>query len=123
MARVLYIEDNDDNIFMLRSRLTKRGFDVLVARDGQAGVEAAAADPPDIIIIDLGLPILDGWEATRQIKANPNSAHVPVIALSAHAMREDVDRALAAGCDDYEAKPVSFARLLEKMNSLLEGAS
>ena len=118
MTRILYVEDNDDNIFMLESRLKHRGYDVKIARDGADGVAMAATEQPDLIVMDLGLPVMDGWEATRRIKADPATAHIPVIALSAHAMADDAAQAKAAGCDEYEPKPVSFARLLSKIQAL-----
>ena len=116
--KVLYVEDNDDNVFMLRSRLTRAGFAELVANDGAAGVAMAASERPDVILMDLSLPVLDGWEATRLIKAAPETCHIPVIALSAHAMSGDREKALAAGCDDFDTKPVELQRLLEKIRAL-----
>lgn len=121
MSRLLYVEDNDDNVYMLRSRLTRRGFTVLVAADGAAGVAAAAQERPDLILMDLSLPVLDGWEATRRIKAQPATCHIPVIALTAHAMAGDRERALEAGCDDFDTKPVELERLLTKIRALLPG--
>lgn len=119
MTRILYVEDNDDNIFMLSRRLKRHGFEVLVARDGAAGVEAAKAERPDLILMDLGLPVLDGWGATRALKADPATRAIPVIALSAHAMSDDRARALEAGCDEYDVKPVELPRLLAKIAALL----
>ena len=119
MARILYVEDNEDNVYMLTRRLTRRGYDVLVARDGEEGVEMATREQPALILMDLSLPGLDGWEATRQIKTDPVTRHIPIIALSAHAMPGDREGALAAGCDEYESKPIEFARLLEKMHIFL----
>ena len=121
MPRILYVEDNDDNIYMLQNRLKRQGFDVLIARDGASGVETARAERPDLVLMDLGLPVLDGWEATRLLKANPATCDIPVIALSAHAMSGDRALALEAGCDDYDAKPVDLARLLGKIAALLPG--
>lgn len=121
MTRVLYVEDNDDNAFMLSSRLRKRGFAVTVAVDGEKGVAAALTERPDIIIMDLHLPVLDGFEATRRLKADPATSAIPVIALSAHAMAQHRDQALAAGCDDYDTKPVDLDRLVGKLNKLLAG--
>ena len=115
---ILYVEDNEDNVYMLKSRLTRRGFTVLIARDGAEGVSLAAAEQPDLVLMDLSLPVLDGWEATRRIKADPRTRHIPVIALTAHAMAGDREKALAAGCDDFDTKPVEFQRLLGKMNAL-----
>jgi two-component system, cell cycle response regulator DivK len=119
MARILYVEDNDDNVYMLKNRLERRGHAVLVARDGRAGVEAARAELPDLILLDLGLPVLDGWEAARLLKADERTRAIPVIALSAHAMAGDRAHALEAGCDDYDTKPVDFARLLGRIEALL----
>jgi two-component system, cell cycle response regulator DivK len=119
MARILYVEDNDDNVYMLKNRLERRGHAVLVARDGKAGVEAARAERPDLILLDLGLPVIDGWEATRLLKADERTRAIPVIALSAHAMAGDRAHALEAGCDDYDTKPVDFARLLVRIEALL----
>jgi two-component system cell cycle response regulator DivK len=116
--KVLYVEDNDDNIFMLRNRLRRAGYEVVVAMDGVQGVAAAAAEKPDIILMDLSLPQLDGWEATRRIKAAPETKHIPVIALTSHAMMGDHEKALAAGCDDFDTKPVELPRLLKKIRSL-----
>ena len=115
--KILYVEDNKDNVYMLRSRLTRRGFTVLVASDGAEGVLLAAAEQPELILMDLSLPVLDGWEATRRIKADPNTRHIPIIALTAHAMAGDREKALAAGCDDFDTKPVEFQRLLAKMEA------
>jgi two-component system cell cycle response regulator DivK len=119
MARILYVEDNDDNVYMLKNRLERRGHAVLVARDGRAGVEAARAERPDLVLLDLGLPVLDGWEAARLLKADERTRAIPVIALSAHAMAGDRAHALEAGCDDYDTKPVDFARLLVRIEALL----
>ena len=122
--KILYVEDNEDNIYVLRNRLTRAGFTILVATDGAQGVAMAAAERPDLVIMDLGLPVLDGWEATRRLKAAPETSAIPVIALSAHAMTGDREKALAAGCDDFDTKPVELPRLLEKIRGLLpkEGA-
>ena len=119
MPKILYVEDNEDNIFMLARRLEQQGFEVLVARDGEEGVAMAAAEAPDLILMDLGLPVLDGWAATRRLKAGPETRAIPVIAISAHAMDGDREKALAAGCDDYDTKPVSLPRLLEKVRAAL----
>ena len=121
--KILYVEDNEDNIFMLKSRLTRAGHTVVVARDGAQGVAMAASERPDIILMDLSLPVLDGWQATRQIKAGPDTGHIPVIALTANAMAGDREKALAAGCDDYDTKPVELTRLLEKIKQLAERAA
>ena len=119
MAKILYVEDNEDNVYMLESRLRRQGFEVAIAPDGERGVEAAHIDPPDLILMDLSLPGVDGWEATRRLKALPETKAIPVIALSAHAMEGDREKAVAAGCDDYEQKPVDFSRLLQKIRALL----
>ncbi len=119
MQKILYVEDNEDNVYMLSRRLKRRGFDVLVARDGEEGVAMATAQLPDLILMDLSLPGLDGWEATRRIKAADPTRSIPIIALSAHAMPGDREDALAAGCDDYEAKPVEFTRLISKIQNFL----
>ncbi len=121
MTKILYVEDNDDNVYMLRGRLTRAGFAVMVAPDGERGVAMAASESPDLIVMDLSLPGLDGWEATRRLKGAPETSAIPVIALSAHAMAGDRARALAAGCDDFDTKPVDFPRLLEKIRALLPG--
>lgn len=118
MTKVLYVEDNEDNIYMLQNRLTRRGFTVLVAMDGAEGVAMAMSEQPELILMDLSLPVIDGWEATRLIKAAEKTRHIPIIALSAHAMTGDRERALAAGCDDFDTKPVEFDRLLKKIESV-----
>jgi two-component system cell cycle response regulator DivK len=123
MTRILYIEDNEDNIYMLARRLKRRGFEVIAAPDGAQGVAMAHSERPDLILMDLRLPVLDGWEATRRLKAQAATRGIPVIALSAHAMAGDRDAALAAGCDDFDTKPIEFARLLEKIEALLPRAS
>jgi two-component system, cell cycle response regulator DivK len=114
-VRILYVEDNEDNIYVLENRLRRHGHEVLIARDGASGVQLAATEQPDLILMDLSLPVLDGWEATRQIKAAPHTRHIPVIALTANAMSGDREKALAAGCDDFDTKPIVLARLLEKI--------
>jgi two-component system, cell cycle response regulator DivK len=119
MPRILLVEDNPDNRDMLSRRLIRRGCEVEFAGDGAEAVAAAQAAPPDLVLMDLSLPVMDGWEATRRLKADPRTAAVPVIALTAHAMSGDRDRALEAGCDDYDTKPVDLARLLGKMAALL----
>jgi len=116
--KILYVEDNDDNIYMLERRLKRAGFAVLIARDGAAGVAMAGAEQPDLILMDMGLPVLDGWEATRLIKAAEGTRHIPVIALTANAMAGDREKALAAGCDDFGTKPVELPRLLGKIEAL-----
>jgi two-component system, cell cycle response regulator DivK len=120
MSRVLYVEDNDDNVYMLKMRLELiDGFEIAVARDGAEAISSVVADPPDIILMDLNVPVLSGWEATRRLKADPKTAQIPVIALTAHAMTSDREKALAAGCDDFDTKPIDFDRLLAKMRKLL----
>ena len=119
--KILYVEDNDDNIYMLEKRLTRAGFTVLIARDGAQGVAMAGAEQPDLILMDMGLPVLDGWEATRQIKAAAETQRIPVIALTANAMTGDKEKALAAGCDDFDTKPVELPRLLGKIQALVPG--
>ena len=119
MTRILYVEDNDDNIYVITNRLGRAGFTVLVARDGEQGVAMARAELPDLVLMDLRLPVLDGWEAAQRLKADPGTRHIPIMALSAHAMTGDRARALAAGCDDYDTKPIEFARLLGKIEALL----
>ncbi len=119
MAKILYVEDNEDNIYMLSARLKRKGYEVIVATDGEQGLARARADAPALILMDLSLPVLDGWEATRRLKALAETRDIPVIALSAHAMAGDREAALAAGCDDFDTKPVEFARLLVKIEALL----
>ena len=119
--KILYVEDNDDNVFVLKNRLERAGHTVLIARDGAQGLATARAARPDLVIMDLSLPVLDGWEATRQLKAAPETAHIPVLALSAHAMTGDREKALAAGCNDFDTKPVDFARLQGKIDALVGG--
>ena len=116
--KILYVEDNDDNIYMLRNRLTRAGHTVVVATDGAQGVAMAASELPDLILLDLSLPEVDGWEAARRIKAGPQTRAIPIIALTAHAMPGDREKALAAGCDDFDTKPVELKRLLEKISAL-----
>jgi two-component system cell cycle response regulator DivK len=118
MTKVLYVEDNEDNIYMLKNRLGRKGFTVLIATDGAQGVAMAAAEQPELIIMDLSLPVLDGWEATRRIKAAAETRHIPIIALSAHAMTGDREKALAAGCDDFDTKPVELDRLMKKIEGV-----
>jgi len=120
--KILYVEDNEDNIFMLKNRLTRAGHTVVVATDGAQGVAMASSERPDVILMDLSLPVLDGWQATREIKAAAETKHIPVIALTANAMAGDREKALAAGCDDYDTKPVELPRLLEKIKQLAERA-
>src|SRR6476620_7473222 len=120
MPKVLLVEDNEMNRDMLSRRLIRKGYEVVIAVDGAEGVALAKTHVPDLILMDISLPIIDGLEATRQIKADPLSAAIPVIALTAHAMAEDRDKALAAGCEDYDTKPIELPRLLEKIETLLK---
>jgi CheY-like chemotaxis protein len=117
MTKILYVEDNDDNVFVLKSRLTRKGYTVLIASDGVQGVSMATTEQPEVILMDLSLPVLDGWEATRRIKASKATRHIPVIALTAHAMTGDRERAFEAGCDDYDTKPVEIDRLIGKIQA------
>jgi CheY-like chemotaxis protein len=119
MAKILLIEDNEMNRDMLSRRLTRRGYEVTIAIDGRQGVDMAASDKPDLILMDMSLPIMDGWDATRHLKAQPKTQAIPVIALTAHAMASDREKAMEAGCDDYDTKPVELPRLLEKIERLL----
>jgi CheY-like chemotaxis protein len=119
MPRILLVEDNEMNRDMLSRRLARKGYEVLLAVDGAQGVDMARTQAPDIILMDMSLPVLDGWEATRQLKADEKTRDIPVIALTAHAMAGDQDRASEAGCDDYDTKPVELPRLLEKIATLL----
>ena len=121
MIKILYVEDNDDNVYMLKMRLELLDeFEVVVAEDGEKGCAAAVTEKPDLILMDLDLPVIDGWEATRRLKSNPETNAVPVIALSAHALAGSREKALAAGCDDFDTKPVEFERLLGKIRHLLQ---
>jgi two-component system cell cycle response regulator DivK len=122
MSKILLVEDNEMNRDMLSRRLERKGFDVVMAVDGKAGVDMASTEKPDLILMDLSLPVIDGWEATRRIKANAATQQIPVIALTAHAMAGDEQKALEAGCDDYDTKPVDLKRLLGKIDNFL-GAS
>ena len=119
MFKILLVEDNEMNRDMLSRRLTRRGFDVVCAEHGEGGFAMAASENPDLILMDMSLPVMDGWEATRRIKAAPETAAIPVIALTAHAMASDREKALMAGCDDYDTKPVELDRLLEKIERLI----
>jgi two-component system cell cycle response regulator DivK len=120
MARILLVEDNEMNRDMLSRRLIRNGYEVLLATDGQQGVDMALSELPDIILMDMSLPVIDGWEATRRIKANDATRRVPVIALTAHAMAGDREKAMEVGCDDYDTKPVEITRLLGKIAALLK---
>jgi len=119
MPRILYVEDDDDNVSLLRRRLTHAGFEVTVAMDGLEGVASAVSSPPDLIVMDLNLPVIDGWEATRRLRSRPETKHIPIIALSGHALAEHRDKALAAGCDEFEAKPLNFETLIAKIRAVL----
>jgi two-component system cell cycle response regulator DivK len=119
MPRILLVEDNEMNRDMLSRRLQRRGYEVIVAVDGEEGVARARSEAPDVVIMDMSLPVLDGWEATRQIKAAPESKSIPVIALTAHAMSGDRERALEVGCDEYDTKPIEIDRLLGKIEAVL----
>ena len=122
MAKILLVEDNEMNRDMLSRRLARKGYEVFIAVDGAEGVLMAIAKVPDLILMDMSLPVLDGWQATQQIKAAPETSTIPVIALTAHAMAGDREKCLAAGCDDYDTKPVEFPRLLGKIELLLKEA-
>jgi two-component system, cell cycle response regulator DivK len=119
MPKILLVEDNEMNRDMLSRRLTRKQYEVLVAVDGGEGVEMARSEAPDLILMDMSLPVMDGWEATRLLKASPETGSIPIIALTAHAMSGDREKAMEAGCDDYDIKPVELPRLLAKMEALL----
>jgi len=119
MAKILVVEDNEMNLDMLSRRLTKRGYEIIIATDGAQGVKLAGNEHPDLILMDMSLPVLDGWSATRQIKADPDLKSIPIIALTAHAIAGDREKALAAGCDEYETKPVKFPELMAKISQFL----
>ncbi len=119
MTKILLVEDNEMNRDMLSRRLERKGYDVILAVDGSSGIQLASAASPDLVLMDMSLPVLDGWEATKRLKADLATRHIPVIALTAHAMAGDRDRAIEAGCDDYDTKPVDLARLLGKIETLL----
>lgn len=121
MVKILLVEDNEDNRDMLIRRLQRRGYEVVVALDGASGVEMAASELPDLILMDMGLPVLDGWQATRLIRDMPQLHYIPIIGLSANAMSGDREKGLEAGCDDYDVKPVEMSRLLVKIEALLNG--
>jgi len=122
MPKILLVEDNEMNRDMLSRRLVRAGYEVTVAEDGERGVEMATSDRPDLILMDMSLPVIDGWEATRRIKATPELRKIPIIALTAHAMATDRAKALEAGCDDYDTKPIELQRLLGKVQRLLAAA-
>ena len=120
MTKILYVEDNPDNVYMLTRRLKKKGFELIIAGDGQEGIDKAIEESPNLILMDLGLPTMDGWTATAEIKKIEEVKDIPIIALSAHAMPEHRDRAIKAGCSDYDTKPVDIKRLLSKMGQYIE---
>jgi CheY-like chemotaxis protein len=120
MTRILIVEDNEMNRDMLSRRLERRGYEVLIAEDGAIGIEIARSHGPDLILMDMSLPIVDGWQATRAIKSDPSSKTIPIIALTAHAMASDREKAFEAGCDDYDTKPIDLPRLLSKIDTLLK---
>ena len=120
MTKILYVEDNPDNVYMLTRRLKKKGFELIIAGDGQEGIDKAIEESPDLILMDLSLPTMDGWTATAEIKKIEDLKDIPIIALSAHAMPEHRDRAIKAGCSDYDTKPVDIKRLLSKMGQYIE---
>jgi two-component system, cell cycle response regulator DivK len=119
MAKILIVEDNEMNRDMLSRRLVRRGYHIVIAVDGEQGVAAAKAERPDLILMDMSLPVIDGWEATRRVKAEPQTRGIPVIGLTAHAMAGDREKVIDAGCDDYDTKPVELPRLLQKIEALL----
>jgi CheY-like chemotaxis protein len=119
MVRLLLVEDNEENRDMLSRRLRRKGYEVIIAPDGGQGLTLAQEQSPDLILMDMSLPVLDGWEATRRLKADPVTQSIPILGLSAHAMTSDLQKALDAGCDDYDTKPVEFDRLLRKVEALL----
>ena len=120
MTKILYVEDNPDNVYMLTRRLKKKGFELIIAGDGQEGIDKALEEKPALILMDLSLPTMDGWTATAEIKKIEEVKDIPIIALSAHAMPEHRDRAIKAGCSDYDTKPVDIKRLLSKMGQYIE---
>ncbi len=119
VTKILYVEDNDDNVYMITRRLGRYGYEVIVAKDGEEGIAMVHSETPSLILMDLDLPVVDGWEATRRLKASDETRHIPIIAVSAYAMDSDRERALAAGCDDFFSKPVDLKGLLERIESLL----
>jgi two-component system, cell cycle response regulator DivK len=123
MAKILLVEDNEMNRDMLSRRLERRGYEVVIAVDGGEGVAMARSENPDLILMDMSLPVVDGWEATRQLKAAPETGTIPIIALTAHAMSGDREKAIEAGCDDYDTKPIVLPNLLEKIETLLPRSS
>lgn len=123
MVKILLVEDNEMNRDMLSRRLRRNGYEVVIAIDGQQGVEMAASEAPDLILMDMSLPVIDGWEATRRVRENESTRTIPVIALTAHAMAGDREKAIEAGCDDYDTKPVEITRLLGKITALIESGA
>ena len=123
MPKILLVEDNEMNRDMLSRRLARKGYEVVLAVDGQSGVAMARTHAPDLVLMDMSLPVLDGWEATRRLKADAATQHIPVIAFTAHAMSSDREKALEAGCDDYDTKPIEMLRLLGKIEALLSGGA
>jgi two-component system cell cycle response regulator DivK len=121
MPKILLVEDNEMNRDMLSRRLSRNGYEILIAVDGGQGVAMAASEKPDLILMDMSLPVMDGWEATRRVKADAATSSIPVIALTAHALVQDREKAMAAGCDDFDTKPVELPRLLDKIKRLLDG--
>jgi two-component system, cell cycle response regulator DivK len=119
MPKILLVEDNEMNLDMLSRRLTRRGYDILIATDGGAGVQMATVEQPDLILMDMSLPVMDGWEATRRLKGADRTRHIPIIALTAHAIAGDREKCLAAGCDEYESKPIKFPQLLAKVEAIV----
>jgi two-component system cell cycle response regulator DivK len=119
MATILIVEDNEMNLDMLSRRLEKRGHEIIVATDGAAGVEKAQTSLPSLVLMDMSIPVMDGWEATRRLKNSPVTRHIPIIALTAHAVAGDREKCLAAGCDEYESKPIKFPDLVAKINKIL----
>ena len=123
MPRILLVEDNEMNRDMLSRRLRRRGYEVIIAVDGQMGIDMTKSETPDLILMDMSLPVIDGWEATRALKAHDETKEIPIIALTAHAMSTDRDKAIQAGCDDYDTKPIELSRLLGKMEALMKTQS
>jgi len=123
MPRILLVEDNEMNRDMLSRRLERKGYETVIAVDGEEGIAKTESDKPDLILMDMSLPVLDGWEATRKLKANPVTQSIPIIGLSAHAMSGDREKAIEAGCDDYDTKPVELPRLLEKIENLIRSST
>lgn len=121
--KILYVEDDENSAYMLQKRLQRRGYEVILAHNGEEGIALAQNEHPDLIVMDLGMPVLDGWEATRQLRNSLGTASIPIVALSSHAMPDDREKALIAGCNDFDTKPVNFARLLTKIEALLTSGS